>query len=174
MHATSLGFHVPAARAVPPPLPTVVTTQRDERRTFVPWWCAFPLYPGVALAGLFVVQFGMKNDHAHPHTHEERFLWQTNVFLNIVIVYLALQSVAPIAHHYAHTRLRSHVLDVGLFCDAFALWSIALASLLPVHFYVAAGDVPRPSHAAFVALYTALAVLLVANVLLLLRLLRRI
>lgn len=98
------------------------------------------LLPPVAIAECFVVSLGLKNDHGHPHTHEERFLWQTNVFFNIMLIYFALETISPCLH-YATRRIGVRVIAIGLHCDYLVLWSVALACALPVEFYADAGDV---------------------------------
>lgn len=136
MRATSLGDRVPRTATAPPrPTSPLSSPSTSRRALLLPW-----TLPLVALPLLLVVALGLRVDHAHPHVHEERFLWQTNVFLNVVIVYLSLETAFPLVQH-AVSRLGSRVVDVGLHCDYLTLWGAALACLLPVEFYAAAGDV---------------------------------
>ena len=86
----------------------------------------------------------------------------------MVIVYLSLQSISPILHLTAR-RCRSHVIDTGLWVDFVSLWSFAVSSLVPVHLYMASGDIPNVSVAVWVTLYTLLLSLLGLNVVLFVR-----
>ena len=104
-------------------------------------------YPALAslsllsVCGVFVVQFSVKVDHAHPHTHDERLRWQSSILLNLVLTYFALQAVAPVLHHVIR-RARSLVLDVGIIVDFVALGCFAIGCLVPVTMHAATGDVP--------------------------------
>ena len=119
----------------------------------LPCAVAVPL-TAVSVFGATFVGLALRTEHAHPHTHEERFLWQSNLYLNLILVYFSLEAASPLVH-LAVGRLRSTVLDVGLFCDYVALWSVAVAMLLPIELYLDAGDLslPRPR---VVVLYAAL------------------
>lgn len=145
----------------PPAAPPLAPAPPPFR--IVPLFVA-PLLPLASVAALLLVQLVFKNDHAHPHTHDERALWQTNVLWNIVIVYLALQAVAPMLHHAAHRAFDSLVIDVGLVVDFVVLWTVAATCLVPIHMHVAAGDVPTVRVGYAVSLYALLALLFGINV----------
>ena len=72
--------------------------------------------------------------------NDERHLWQTNVYMNVVLVYFTLELVFAPAQYLA-SHLGSLVVNVGLLCDYFVAWSIAASMMLPVEFYVAADEV---------------------------------
>lgn len=166
--STSLGFIRSAPQsASSASLPPPSHTAHKSRVPVIPPWLV-PLYPLLSLSALLTVQLGLKNDHAHPHTHEERFLWQSNLLLNILIVYLAIQSFFPVIH-IASQRCESRVIDTGLWVDIISFWSFAVACLLPVHFYTASGDIPSASVAAWVGVYMLLFCILGLNVVLFVR-----
>lgn len=169
--STSLGFIRSAPQsASSASLPIPSHTTHRYRASVIPPWLV-PLYPILSLPALLTVQLALKNDHAHPHTHEERFLWQSNLLLNILIVYLAIQSCFPVIH-IAAQLCKSRVIDTGLWVDIISLWSFAVACLIPVHFYTASGDIPSASIVAWVAVYVLLFCLLGLNVVLFVRFVR--
>ena len=138
----------------PPPAPAPVVPANNHLLLL--------LLPPIAFAECFVVSFGLKNDHGHPHTHEERFLWQTNVFFNLMLVYFALETISPGVHHLTR-KLGRRVFVLGLHCDYLALWTMALTCTLPVEFYADAGDV-TVDRAWMGVLYAGLALLLAVRI----------
>ena len=134
---------------VPPGGPSSVCTPRAVVAACVPL---------VALPELLLVLLGMRTDHSHPHAHDERFLWQTNLFLNLISAYLAFEVASPVVF-VLFGKVGSVLLDVGLHCDYACLWSFALACTLPIEFYVASGDVDVP-RGYLVLLYVGLLLLL--------------
>lgn len=128
--------------------------------------------PIASLPLLVMVAVALRNDHSHPHRRDERFLWQTNLLFNLVIVYLALETASPLITR-ALSRLGSTVVDVGVQCDFIAAWSFATACLIPVEFYAASGDVAvRRSY--MLLLYAGLLLLLAVRVVVFVSLVRRI
>ena len=168
--STSLGFIRSAPRSASSASLPVSHATRNHHLFVIPLRL-IPLYPILSLSALLTVQLGLKNDHAHPHTHEERFLWQSNLLLNILIVYLAIQSCFPVIHIAAQV-CESRVIDTGLWIDIISFWSFAVACLIPVHFYTASGDIPSASIVAWVAVYVLLFCLLSLNVVLFVRFVR--
>lgn len=132
-----------------------------------------PVISFSAISALLIVQFLLKAEHSHPHTYEQRFVWQDNVLLNLVIVYLSVQSVMPLAHHFA-SRVHSLLLDIGLFVDVLSLWCGATFCLLPVHMHMASGDLPVVRTEYFLTFYLLHCFLFGVNVMLLARLVRRV
>ena len=135
-----------------PPTPTVRST---------PQWRLQFASPLVSLPTLLLVVLALRN-HPHPHRHEDRFLWQTNVLFNIIIVYLAIETASPLLFRLI-ARFGSRTMDVGLHCDLIATWSFAVACTLPIEFYAAAGDVTI-SRLYMSLLYVGLAALFVLRV----------
>lgn len=114
------------------------------------------LIPIPAIVLIFAV---LRTEHTHPHTYEERYLWQTNLYLNLILFYLFLEVAFPLIRKVSD----SIVVEFGLHCDFFALWSAALTCLLPIELSISSGDVTlnRP---ALVALYLTLCILLVLRI----------
>ena len=165
--STSLGFIRSAPWSASPASLPVSHATRNHHFFVIPLRL-IPLYPILSLSALLTVQLGLKNAHAHPLTHEERFLWQSNLLLNILITYLAIQSCFPVIH-IAARRCESRVIDTGLWVDIISFWSFAVACLIPVHIYTASGDIPSADVAAWVGVYVLLFCLLVLNVILFVR-----
>ena len=80
----------------------------------------------VALFECFHIQFVLKPDHAHPHTEEERYLWQTTIYLNVILAYMALETASAPLLYYLPTRRTA--IETTYLC----LWSAAAMLLLPV------------------------------------------
>lgn len=172
MRASSLGYHSRSARPRPPVEETgtavaASTTWTKRSRTWLPW----VLVPVVSLTEIFVIAFALKTAHPHPHRHEDRFQWQTNILFNIVLAYFALETASPLVF-YVGSKCPSAFVHVGLYCDFFTAWGIAVACTIPVEFYVAAGDVDvhRPY---MIVLYAGFVALLVLRTLALLAFVRR-
>lgn len=150
--STSIIAHRDVRRVPPPPPPSLSPVVAP-----LPWQLGVPI-AALATFGLLLVQVSLKQTHAHPHVHAERFLWQTNVLLNIAIVYFALELVSPVVH-VGFARFRRIPIDLGVFCDYFVLWTLAVTAIVPVELYVGAGDV-HVSRPGMVGLYVTLGALL--------------
>ena len=146
-----------AVTARPTPPSNQVSSERERTTPFLN-----PFISLVSIAECFLISFALKTNHEHPHTHEERFKWQTNVFLNIMIVYFALETASPCLHHVIHAT-RSRIFIVGLHCDYIVLWTSAFTCVLPIEFYLAAGDVTL-SRVPLVFLYLGFASILFVRV----------
>lgn len=80
----------------------------------------------VALFECFHIQFVLKPDHTHPHTDEERYLWQTTIYLNVILAYMALETTsAPLLYYLPARRV---AIETTYLC----LWSAAAMLLLPI------------------------------------------
>lgn len=174
MPSSSLGFHSSSVRSsgVTPTPVALRSSYLDPTFRIVPRCVAFGIFTA-SVSGVFVVQFLLKNEHSHPHRHDERFLWQSNLLLNIVIVYLSLQSASPLFHTLARF-LDSLVVDAGLLCDFLAFFCIAVTCLVPVHMMIAAGDIPTVNAGYFVLLYLLLAAIALSQIALFVRLLHHV
>ena len=172
MPATSLGHIVTvrnsSARSASSHTSTASTTSSVSSVSSAPFYSTSPLpYPALvfltllSVCGVFVVQFSVKVDHAHPHTHDERLRWQSSILLNLVLTYFALQTVAPVLH-ISIRRARSLVLDVGLIVDFVALGCFALGCLVSVTMLASSDDIPISAEQ-LVAPYTLIALSLAIN-----------
>ena len=128
------------------------------RRRVLGTWRDVPLVL-LSLAEFVHVQFTLKGTHQHPHTHAERFAWQTNIYLNVVMTYFALEIAFPVVR-FALAHVESIFVDVGLVCDYFAVWGVAAIMTLPIELSHHAGDheISRPD---MIVLYAALGLALV-------------
>lgn len=136
MTSTSLG-DLRAARPVRRPVvPSVDGPGTDAMVR--PGLCAECVASLPFFAGAILVQTVVKNDHAHPHTHDERLLWQSNVYLNVVLVYAVFEAVFPIVRRGV---CGGTVFAVGLRCDYTALWAAAAIMMVPIELYDADADV---------------------------------
>lgn len=117
--------------------------------------------PFVALPLILLIRYEGPS-HGHPHTHEERFQWQTTVLLNILVIYLALETASPLAL-LVMSRMASLPLDIAIHCFYIATLFFSASLLIPVEFYEAAGDVHlRRSH--MTVLYAGLALVALIRV----------
>lgn len=137
--------------SVPPPPSTF--TPRSILTAFVPL---------VALSEAVFVLTVMRNQHSHPHSHEERFMWQTNLFLNLIAVYLSFEVASPFVL-YLVVRFGGAL--YGILCQYVyaCLWSFSMACTIPVLFYAASGDIHVP-RGSFPLLYIGLSILFVTRV----------
>lgn len=144
----SLHEHRHVAISVPPP-PRIIT----------PRGILIACVPIVSLLELVFVLTVMRNKHSHPHSHDERFMWQTNLFLNLIVVYLSLEAASPLILHLA-VRFGGALYGIVSQCVYACLLSFSIACTIPIQFYASSGDVHVP-RGSFPFLYIGLSILLV-------------
>ena len=118
-------------------------------------WRSVPLVL-LSLAEVVHIQTTLKTTHEHPHTHAQRFAWQTNLYLNVITTYFALEVAFP-ALRLALSHFHSVFVSVGLLVDYFVIWGVAAIVTLPIELSHHAGDheISRPN---MIVLYAALGV----------------
>ena len=82
----------------------------------------------VALFECFHIQFVLKPKHDHPHTDEERHLWQTTLYLNVILAYMALETAFVPLLYFVVPSVRHDAFRTTYLC----LWSAAATLLLPI------------------------------------------
>jgi hypothetical protein len=129
---------------------------RQRRRT-----CTRVAAPLVALPLILVVSFGVRQSHDHPHVDEQRALQRTNVLCGVLLAYLTLESISPLALALV-SKLESPVMRVGIHCDLVAALSFASACLVPIQMFDASGDISvRRAH--LIVVYVGFALLIVVR-----------
>lgn len=166
--SNSLGFRTA------PPLPVAKTSAAaitaSVAKTISGWIIRVPLF--LLCWGEFLhVQLALKGEHAHPHTHEERFLWQRNIYFNVALCYLALESVLPVFQWLAPPW---PVVRWGLVVDFFVAWGIALSMALPLELNAASGDLPDLPRGHMVLFYVSMGGILALKVIEFVREVRRV
>lgn len=85
----------------------------------------------LSVAEICFIQFALKTEHQHPHVPSEKDLQSLNIYFNIIVIYLSLNTLwYPLTH--VSQRLQKYQANIHfVYC---ILWGAAAGMLLPIEF----------------------------------------
>lgn len=85
----------------------------------------------LSIAEICFIQFALKTEHQHPHVPSEKDLQSLNIYFNIIVIYLSLNTLwYPLTH--VSQRLQKYQANIHfVYC---ILWGAAAGMLLPIEF----------------------------------------
>lgn len=87
----------------------------------------------LSIAEICFIQFALKTEHQHPHVPSERDLQSFNIYFNIIVVYLSLNTLwYPLTHVDVSQRSKKYQANIHFaYC---ILWGAAAGMILPIEF----------------------------------------
>ena len=87
----------------------------------------------LSIAEICFIQFALKTEHQHPHVPSERDLQSLNIYFNIIVIYLSLNTLwYPLTHVDVGKRLQKYQANIHfVYC---ILWGAAAGMILPIEF----------------------------------------
>lgn len=109
----------------------------------------------LSIGELCFIQFSLKTEHQHPHIPHEKDLQHWNIYFNIIVVYLSLNTLwYPLIHltqNLQKYQMRIHF----AYC---ILWGVAAGMILPIEL-----SSIETSRLNLIHLYISLFILLIVN-----------
>ena len=85
----------------------------------------------LSIAEIYFIQSDLKTEHQHPHIPLENALQSLNIYFNVIVIYLSLNTLwYPLTHMYVTRHLQKYQAKIHfVYC---ILWGAAAGMILPI------------------------------------------